>query len=84
MRQLNNLMAFTNEQLVALDSAISQGVLKVKYSDKEVTFRSLSDMLKLRDMMLRELGQGSSTRKFAVFNKGLGSKQTNDENQFYD
>lgn len=47
---------FTQEALDALEEAIAHGALRVKYTDKEVTYRSLADMLQLRDLMRRCLG----------------------------
>lgn len=67
-------MGFSLLQLEALDNAIAEGVLEVKYADKSVTYRSLDDMLKLRDLMKRELGltnTAQSTRFMGVFDKGL-------------
>lgn len=66
-------MAYTAEQLTALENAIATGALEVKYADKSVTYRSLSEMLSLRDAMKQELGVASAPkRRYARFNKGLG------------
>lgn len=48
--------SFTLDQLKSLESAIADGALKVKYSDKEVEYRSLEEMLKIRDIMKNDLG----------------------------
>lgn len=66
-------MAFTLDQLNALDASIAQGALTVKYADKEVTYRSLTDMLKLRTLMATELNLIKPTRgrKYATFSKGI-------------
>lgn len=67
-------MAYTVDQLTALDSAIAQGTRSVKYGDKWVEYRSLDEMLRIRDAMREELGLNAnkrSNRKFASFNKGL-------------
>lgn len=58
--------SFTAEQLISLEAAIADGALKVKYSDKEVEYRSLDEMLKIRDMMRDELGLNKTCG-----NKGL-------------
>ena len=58
--------SFTLDQLKSLESAIADGALKVKYSDKEVEYRSLEEMLKIRDIMRNALGLNKSTG-----NKGL-------------
>ena len=68
-------MAYTVDQLNSLDDAIAQGVLEVKYADKTVTYRSLNEMNRIRGIIEKALGRGSSSRKYAVFNKGLGSSQ---------
>ena len=49
-------MAFTQSQLDALDEAIAHGVLEVKYSDKTIRYHSVSAMLRVRDLMRRDLG----------------------------
>jgi hypothetical protein len=65
-------MTWTQEQLTALEEAISQGALRVRYSDKEVQYRSLTEMLQLRDMMRQELGLSQPTKRlFAKHSKGL-------------
>ena len=67
-------MAFTIAQYNALCEAISQGALSVKYADKEVQYRSLDDMYRVKRDMERELGLGSSGqpgRKYASFSRGL-------------
>jgi len=64
---------FTIEQLEALTEAISQGALKVKYADREVQYHSLSEMLKLREIMKKELGLTTekNNKKLAEFSKGF-------------
>ena len=48
--------AFTITSLNAIELAIAEGALRVKYLDKEIEYRTLKDMLKIRDIMKRELG----------------------------
>ena len=65
---------FTVENLNTLNAAIAQGALRVRYSDKEVQYRSLSDMLALRRLMRTELGlidPANTGRLYAKFNKGI-------------
>lgn len=63
---------FTQERLDALERAISSGVLTIKYSDKLETFRSLKEMLTIRDLMRKNLGLvQKTTRVKAKFSKGL-------------
>lgn len=47
---------FTLEALQILEESIAEGVLKVKYTDKEVEYRSLTDMIKTRNLMRKCLG----------------------------
>jgi hypothetical protein len=64
-------MAWTQTQLDALEEAISQGALVVKYQDRMVTYRSLNEMLKLRELIRNELGLTETTvRLFAKHSKG--------------
>lgn len=49
-------MSFTQEQLDALEAAIAEGTLTVKYADKEVTYRSLDELLRIRNLISRSLG----------------------------
>lgn len=68
---------FTLEQLAILDAAIVQGVTTVTYAtsaggSKSVTYRSLSEMLRIRDIMRKELGlQTKATNVHPAFSKGL-------------
>lgn len=59
--------SFTEAQLIALESAIADGALKVKYSDKEVEYRSLEEMLKIRDIMRNSLGLNKSCKGRGLF-----------------
>lgn len=66
---------FTTEQLETLTRAIAQGVLRVRYEDREETYRSMAEMIALRNEMRRELGlvdadggQGVTT---SVYDGGL-------------
>ena len=49
-------IAYTKENLLALQKAIVEGVRRVKYTDKEVEYRSLDDMLKIEQKLKDELG----------------------------
>lgn len=48
--------SFTQENLTALNEAIADGALRVKYTDKEVEYRSLAELLKIRELMMNDLG----------------------------
>lgn len=62
---------FTQEQLDAICAAYAEGVLTVKYADKEVTYRSLTDMERIINKIKEALGQGGQTViTLATFNKG--------------
>jgi hypothetical protein len=64
-------MAYTLEQLTALQDSIANGALIVKYADKEVTYRSLDEMIRISNLMKAELGLASNNGKtLASFNKG--------------
>lgn len=61
-------MAFTQDQVTALENAIASGQLRVSYSDgvgnHEVTYQSLSAMRALLRQMRNELNpQPSGTKK---------------------
>lgn len=65
-------MAFTLEQLEALETAIAQGARSVMYGNKQVMYNSTQEMLALRDTMRRELGLIPKTKRiFAKHSKGL-------------
>ena len=65
-------MAFTQSDLDALNDAIALGALKVKYADREVTYRSLSEMRDIRREMNAEvLGKKRSRRRVAVMTRGF-------------
>ena len=60
------------EKLIALQDAIFDGVLEIKYSDKEVKFMSLRDMKRSYDMLKNELGLTSKVCRIKTnFSKGL-------------
>jgi hypothetical protein len=61
-------MAWTQEDLTTLDAAIASGAMRVKYKDREVTYRSQAEMLQARSMIRRELGldAGNGRRVFQI------------------
>jgi hypothetical protein len=65
-------MKYTKEQYSKLKDAISTGVLTVHYGDKTITYRSLSDMLKLLEIMKQELvpERVPRRRRYVEFNRG--------------
>ncbi len=63
---------FTVEQYEALNKSIAQGTLSVRYGDKTVTYRSLDEMLRIRNLIGKELGLlngNKSSRRYAAFSK---------------
>lgn len=56
-------MAFNQSQLTALEVAIASGLLTVEYSDRRVTYQSLSEMLTLRDRMKADVENAAGTRE---------------------
>lgn len=67
------MAGFTQDMLDKLNEAIATGALIVRYADKTVQYRSLSEMLQTRAIMMEELGltKPSGGRLYAKFNKGL-------------
>lgn len=67
-------MAFTREQYDALKEAIAGGELMVRYADRNVTYRSLSEMVRLLRLMEAELEpqpiDGPRGRTYTSFSKG--------------
>ena len=58
--------------LAALEEAINMGALKVKYGDKEVTYRTLSEMESVRNRLRRELGLAKGAKRtFISTDKGV-------------
>lgn len=65
-------MAFTQTQLDAIEAALAQGTTRVKYENKEVEYRSLEELMKLRDLIRSELGLiKKGQRLYASHDKGL-------------
>lgn len=54
---------FTQAQLTALKNAYASGQTKVRYGDKEVSYRSLEEMERAINTIQRELANESGTRK---------------------
>ena len=65
---------YTAEDLAAIEDAIAKGIKSVKYTDKEIVYRSLDEMLKVRDLIRQCLGLSTNprgTRRVAKTSKGL-------------
>lgn len=65
--------SWTIKDLEALESAIAQGILRVEYSDKKIQYRSLSEMMTIRDKMRRDLGlvDRKTVRLYSQHSKGI-------------
>lgn len=66
-------MAYTQAQLDALEAAIAEGALTVKYQDKQVTYRSLDEMMRIRNLIRDSLGLtagGTGGIVYPKFSKG--------------
>lgn len=66
-------MAYTIEQYNALQAAIAEGALSVRYADKSVTYRSLDEMMRILKLMATELALNvcnDGGRRYASFSKG--------------
>lgn len=57
------MATYTQDQYNALIAAIAQGVTSVKYGDKQVDYRSLSEMLRVKALMEIDLGFKRPPRK---------------------
>lgn len=66
-------MAWTQTDLDKIESAIKEGALKVKYADREVTYRSMAELERARDLIRAELGIRTSqpAARRAKFTKDL-------------
>ena len=57
-------MAYTQQQYNDLVSAIAEGVLQVRFSDgRQLSYRSLSEMMNLKSVMEEELGVSGAGRR---------------------
>lgn len=63
----------TQEDLEQLEEAIAKGVKRVKYTDKEIEYRSIDEMFKVLKEIKKCLGVApcGGGRKFANHSKGL-------------
>jgi hypothetical protein len=65
-------MAWQQSDLDALDAAIKKGVRRVSYQSGSVEYHSLDEMLRLRDVMTREIAGGAQvTRVVGAYDSGL-------------
>lgn len=65
-------MAFTSDDLSAVERAMATGTLEVTVEGRTVKYRSLSELRSLRDQIRYDLGARVGTvHKFPVYMKGL-------------
>lgn len=57
-------MAYTAEDLAALQSAIARGAKSLRMNGEEVEFRSLAEMERIEAKIKQELGLASTKRVF--------------------
>jgi hypothetical protein len=69
-------MAFTLTQLNALDSAIASGQLSVNYDGKSITYRSVGELIKARDLMRSDLIASGQMGAAPLSNRGPASLAT--------
>jgi hypothetical protein len=64
---------FTQANLTAINAAIATGARECWYGDKRVAYRSLDEMIRIRDLIKENLGlkEENTTRVFASFKKGF-------------
>ena len=64
---------FTHDDLKKLDDAIKQGVTQVDYNDRSVRYRSINEMLKIKQHIQQELGINNRgpQRVYASTRKGI-------------
>lgn len=67
-------MAFTQADLDKLDRAIAdgRGARQISFADQTIVFHSVSDMLKLRSLIKRQVDT-ALTHRLAVVSKGTAT-----------
>lgn len=67
-------MSFTTEQLAVLNEMIASGVLRTKFEGREIEYRSMTDLIRARDEVVRGLAASGGTQAPAyvdpVFSRG--------------
>lgn len=69
-------MAFTLNQLSAIDNAIASGQLSVEYDGKKVTYRSIADLMTARSLVVSELTAAGLLGQSRLSNRGPSSLAT--------
>lgn len=64
-------MAWTQTDLDKLNKAIASGKTRVQFSDRTVEYRSLDEMLRVRSMIVGEVGKSKTTRVSPRYSKDV-------------
>lgn len=65
-------MAYTADDLGPIERAIASGNLRVRYADREVQYRTLDEMIRIRDLIRGEIDPAKrQTRRYGAFSSGL-------------
>ena len=59
-------MAFTQTQLDALETALATGALECEFDGKRAKYRSLDEMMRIRDTMRAALGLNARTSRYSL------------------
>lgn len=67
-------MAYTEQQLIAVEQAITRGERVVRYADRTVEYRSVDELMKVRDQIRSSLADavGPRSRVVRLFHRGRG------------
>ena len=66
------MATWTTDDLARIERAIADGVTSVQYTDRKVDYRSLDEMMQIRNLILKSLGFSNENRRvYASSSKGL-------------
>lgn len=76
-------MAYTQAQLDAIEKAIGEGALEIEYGNptKRVKYRSLDEMIRVRDLIRKDLGITTGTTKRLYFSTCKGTDTDGSSNE---
>ncbi|MBB4952753.1 hypothetical protein H4S14_000795 [Agrobacterium vitis] len=60
-------MAWTQDDLDAINTALSSGAKRVRFQTHEVEYQSVTEMLKVRDLIIQELQSASRPVDRAIY-----------------
>jgi hypothetical protein len=64
-------LAFTQSDLDAIEAAIKSGTFEVQFADRKVRYRTLDEMMRIRDLIKADVTPSSAVRRVvAEFSKG--------------